>query len=72
MGLSAFIAYYSREESSKFGQFQGLPEDVLSYLPSLLKSFPAGCNVSNMKEPAAQESHLLIIDLNACGIGDPI
>ena len=46
--LSAFIAYSSREGLSESRQFQGLPEAHLSCLPSWLRSFPVGRNVSEM------------------------
>jgi len=39
------IAYSGSKGSSKFGQFQGLPEAIMTCLPSCLISFPAEWNV---------------------------
>ena len=47
LGFSASIVYSGREEGpGESGQFQGLPNTVLSCLPSCLKSLPAECNFS--------------------------
>ena len=40
------------------GRFQGLPKGVLSCLPSCLRSFPAGWNVSILEETVIQQHHM--------------
>jgi hypothetical protein len=40
--LSYFAGYSGREGPSESDHFKGLPEDILSCLPSFLRSFPAG------------------------------
>ena len=53
MLLSAFIPYSGREGPSESGQFQGLPEALLSCLLPVLRSIPVGWNVSpSLKDPA--------------------
>jgi hypothetical protein len=44
------IAYYGWEENNKSGQFQGLPEALVSCLPLCLGSFPAEWKVSILKK----------------------
>ena len=39
-----------RGGQSEAGQFQGLPEAILSYVLSSLRSIPVGCNVSFLEE----------------------
>ena len=53
-GYSVFIAYSVRSGPGESGQFQGLPEATLSWLPSCLKSFPAGCNIAISEETFMQ------------------
>lgn len=48
-----------REGSSESDQFQGLPEAILGCLPSILRSFSAGSNVSTEHSSTAQFLSLL-------------
>lgn len=53
-GHSTFTAHSGRERPSESGQFQRVPEAILSYLSSCLKSFPAEWNVSILEETVPQ------------------
>lgn len=63
LGLSeiftTFIAYSGMEGPSESVQFQGLPEAILGCLPSILRSFSAGSNVSTEHSSTAQFLSLL-------------
>lgn len=50
-GFLTFIAYSGKEGP---GQLQGIPDIILSCLPSCLKSFPVGQNVSVLEENITQ------------------
>lgn len=43
------MGYSGREQPSDSGEFQELPGDLLSCLPSFIKSFPKGWNISIAK-----------------------
>jgi hypothetical protein len=52
--LLAFTADTGKRGPSESGQFQGVLEAVLSCLPSCLKMFPAGWDVSISEETTTQ------------------
>jgi hypothetical protein len=51
------LVYFGKERPSESGQFQGLPEAILRYLPSCLRSFPEDWNVSLSEKTVIQLVH---------------
>lgn len=60
-----------REGPSESDQFQGLPEAILGCLPSILRHFSAGSNVSTWEDTATEHSSTAeFLSLLGSGIGE--